>query len=339
MEYCFTQIKNINNICAVLYLKRIIPQLNNLPNSINMKTIFTIILCVISVSVYAQDADTLAAPKKDTTYWKKSFRGALNFNQAAFSQNWSGGGINSVGFNSTLYYKANYKKGRNSWNNELDFAFGFVNNAGQGNRKSMDRIFIDTKYGYKVSKSWDVALSLNFQSQFANGYKYEEDQQGDEQEILISRFMAPGYITSALGIEFHPKDYFKIRVSPFSPRVTIVNDKELYLTVPNNYGVEIGKTSRWEWLAMQIMADFDKDLTETINLKMRYQLFANYEQFRTDEMDQRFEVAITTKITKYINVKLSGMLLYDKDQDGDIQSNQGMGVGFIYTFKNYKEDK
>ena len=31
---------------------------------------------------------------------------------------------------------------------------------------------------------------------------------GVEQEILISDFLAPAYITSAWGVEYHPVDYF-----------------------------------------------------------------------------------------------------------------------------------
>src|SRR3970040_845737 len=85
--------------------------------------------------------------KPDTTSnWRKHLTIGLNLNQASFSSNWKAGGVNSVGFNGLFNYKANYKKDRNSWDNEIDLAYGFVNNEGQGNRKTLDRIFLDTKY-------------------------------------------------------------------------------------------------------------------------------------------------------------------------------------------------
>jgi hypothetical protein len=49
--------------------------------------------------------------KPDTlSNWKKKLVFNLNLNQAAFSSNWKGGGINSIGFNSLFNYKANYAK-------------------------------------------------------------------------------------------------------------------------------------------------------------------------------------------------------------------------------------
>ena len=102
-------------------------------------------------------SSNLFAQEKDTTYWKNSFKGSLNFNQAAFSQNWSAGGVNSIGLNALINYKANYLKGKNSWDNEIDMIFGFVNNDGVGYRKSNDRIYLDTKYGYALSSKLKLA--------------------------------------------------------------------------------------------------------------------------------------------------------------------------------------
>ena len=89
--------------------------------------------------------------KLDTlTNWRKAFKAGLNINQATFSGNWKGGGVNSFGFNTFLNFKANYKKDKVSWDNEVDMLYGMVNNEGQGARKTQDRIFIDTKYGHSI---------------------------------------------------------------------------------------------------------------------------------------------------------------------------------------------
>src|SRR5688572_29229056 len=150
--------------------------------------------------------------KPDTlSNWKKKFVFNLNVNQAAFSSNWKGGGVNSLGLNGLINYKANYSKNRDSWDNEISLLYGFVNNEGQGFRKTLDRIFLDTKYGYKLNDNWGLYTSLNFLSQFAKGFKYEKDASGVEQEILISDFLAPGYVTSSWGVEYKPVDYFFIR--------------------------------------------------------------------------------------------------------------------------------
>jgi len=296
-----------------------------------MKKVLTAFCLLTSIYGYAQDADT--------TYWKISFNASIPFNQASFSDNWSGGGINSLGLSSLVNFKANYLKGKHSWDNEIDLTYGFTNNAGQGFRKNNDRIFIDTKYGYSIGENWNLFSSLNVQSQFVKGYKYENDSLDREVEILISDFMAPGYFTASLGFEYTPKPFFKLRLSPFAPRVTVVTDKELYLNVDSNYGVEIGKTARWEWLAFQMIADFDKDLTENLNLKFKYQLYANLETLEFNKIDHRLDAILSAKVAKYFDVKLSGILLYDFDQIDEIQLSQAFGLGFAYTFKNFKEEE
>src|SRR5688572_966717 len=96
----------------------------------------TFILLIIPFFVQAQDSVQL---------WKKKMSFAVNVNQAAFSSNWKAGGVNSFGFNSLYNYKANYKKNHTSWDNDIDLAFGLVNNKGLGYRKTVDRIFLDTK--------------------------------------------------------------------------------------------------------------------------------------------------------------------------------------------------
>lgn len=291
---------------------------------------FLFIFCVLTGSfVYGQE--------KDTTYWRNSFKGAISFNQASFSENWTAGGVNSIGLSGVVNYKANYLKGKNSWDNQIDLQYGFLNNEGTGYRKNNDLIYLDTKYGRSLSPHWNLFGALNMLSQFANGFRYEKDSLDREVALKVSEFMAPAYFTSSWGFEYTPKPYFKLRLSPFAPRLTVVRNKEIYQNVPSNYGVEIGKTARWEWLAFQLLADFDKDLSENLNLKFRYMMYANYESLNIDEIDHRLDAVLTAKVAKYLQVSLTGILVYDYDQDKDIQLSQALGLGFIYAIKNFKD--
>lgn len=300
-----------------------------------MKRNLRILLIILSISC----ASNALAQDKDTTYWKNAFQGGINLNQAAFSSNWSAGGINSIGLNAYLNFKAKYKKGKHSWDNEIDMLYGFVNNEGQGYRKTNDRLFLDTKYGYALNDKWNAIFAMNFLSQFAKGYRYEEDAGGVEQEILISDFLTPGYLTFTWGFEYKPVDYFSLRMSPFAPRFTFVSNEDVLVNVDGRYGVDPDKNVRAEWLAAQIIADFDKDLTENLNLKWRYILFAGYDGFALDEIDHRLDAVLTAKVWKYIDVNLNFIMLYDKDQDDSIQISQALGIGFAYSKKNYKEEK
>lgn len=274
--------------------------------------------------------DSLSQVLSDTTYWTSEFSAGLNFNQAAFSGNWKAGGINSVAFSSIVAGRANYAKERITWDNEIELLFGIVNNQGEGARKSNDRIFLDSKVGYKLTDNWGIYSSLNFLTQFADGYQYNED----ETKTLMSAFMAPAFLTSSIGLEYKPNQEFSLRIGPFSPRFTFVTDQNIYLTVPENYGVPIGQTVRSEWLALQVFATYDKNITETLNLKSRYQLFANYETLEWKTIDHRLDITLTAKITNLVNVTFTSINLYDFDQDSGIQYSQGLALGILYKVGN-----
>jgi len=297
---------------------------------------FRIVLLLVLCSAVQSGAQIV---KPDTaTHWRKSFKSALNLNQASFSSNWKSGGVNSLGFNALLNYKANYKVDRLTWDNEIDLLYGMVNNAGQGYRKTLDRVFIDSKLGYPINKKWGAFGAMNFMTQFAPGYKYTV-KNGVEVASLISSWLAPGFFTTSLGLEYNPVSYFKLRISPIAPRITIVKNSQDYSSVDPvaPYGVVSGETIRYEWLAAQMLAEFNKDVATNINLKFRYLFFANFEQFAFNRFDHRLDLNLTAKVNRFINVSLGSILLYDYDQDASIQLSQAFSLGILYTYRNYEK--
>ncbi len=274
------------------------------------------------------------------TNWKRSFRAGLNLNQANFSSNWKAGGVNSFGFNALLNSKFNYKKGKVSWDNEIDLLYGMVNNAGQGYRKTNDRIFLDTKMGYSFAKKWNAFAAVNALSQFANGYKYSKDANGAEQSALVSESLAPTFITLSLGAEFVASDHFKLRISPVAPRITLLkNNDGRYAAVDpvKPYGVNVGSESRFEKLAFQILSEFNKDIATNMNLKVRYMMFGNYENLDANLIDHRLDLNLVAKVNKYVNASFGGIFLYDYDQDNSPQYSQAISIGLLYSFQNFKE--
>ncbi len=146
---------------------------------------------IVSFPILAQEADT--------TYWRKSFKAGLNFNQASFSEEWTGGGVNSIGLSSYLNYKASYKRDVHSWDNEIDLGYGVVKNQDQNARKALDRMYLDTKYGRQINEKWNLFSSLSFLSQFAIGYSFGEDANGAETRTKISNLFTPAFL-SYLGL-------------------------------------------------------------------------------------------------------------------------------------------
>ena len=260
-------------------------------------------------------------------YWKNKLSIGINLNQAAFSQNWSGVGVNSVALGTLLNYKTEYNKDGKNFTSEVIFQYGKVKNEGSLERKTNDRIFFDNKGALPISKSWSFFGSVSFESQFDLGYSYGKDAQGNETRRLISRFMAPGYLTESVGFEYKPVKFFSVRFGTGTARQTFLVDTSLYINNPKNYGVEAGKRFRNE-LAFQGVANFDKDIMPNLNLKSRYLIFANYEQLTG--IDQRLDVTLTAKVNKLINVTVATTALYDDDFSNKIQYSQALALGIVF---------
>lgn len=291
---------------------------------------FLLLVCLLfALPLRAQDSTRAAA--RDTSYWKGKLTAGANFSQSSFSRNWRAGGINSLALGTLLRATAQYSRRRTEFISEGELLYGVVNNAGQGPRKTNDRIWLDSKLGHKFTDTWSLFTSANFITQFAPGYKYVKDAQGGEEAQFISKFMAPAFITTAWGFEYKPQEYFYLRLSPVAPRITVVYDTTVYRNVPENYGVPIGSRTRYEWLAAQVLANYDRNVTSTLNIKGRYLLFANLQNLTPNQLDHRLDLSFTSKVNKYINVNLTGILLYDRDQDPGVQLSQALAVGLVYT--------
>jgi len=280
------------------------------------------------------------APALDPA-WHQSIKSGLGLNESLLSSNWRGGGVNTIGFNAMFNARANRKVGPHSFDNEADLLFAFSQTKGLGYRKGQDRLYLDTKYGRALTERWDMFLSLNLLTQFAPGYKYETDSVGNALARLTSDFFAPAFITAAYGFEYHPATYFHLRLAPFAPRLTVVNRADRFVATLGDtpYGVRPGHSTRFEVLAAQVLAEFDKNLSANVNFKARYVLFANYEHLNFQEIDHRLDLALTAKVGKYVNVALNGIALYDFDQDHGLQYSQGLTLGVAYAFQNFVDAK
>jgi hypothetical protein len=294
---------------------------------------FKILLPILFFSLQLFAQSEITAINSDTT-WKYFFKAGLNTSQTSFSGNWTGGGVGSIAIGSFLTVKALYEKNKINWRNDLQMQYGIINQDNQDEtRKTVDRFLFDSKLGYDLSKQWDTYLSLSFLTQFAPGYSYNDDNSRNK----ISDFLAPAFLTTSWGFEYTPADFFWLRIGPFSPRITFVQDKNLYLFVPENYGVAIGETVRYEWLAFQAVAELDKDLGENLSINSRYTLFANYETLTPKKIDHFWETIITSQVTRFIDVSLGLNLIYDFDQDDQVQLSQLLAIGLLYKVGTLKE--
>lgn len=265
-------------------------------------------------------------PDYVVSYWHKLVIFNLNLNQAAFTNNWSGGGVNSIAINSNFDFKAEYNKSPLDYTTELNLLYGTSTVNGQGTRKTNDRIFFDNKIATKLSKNWLFFGSLTFESQFSNGYNYPDSVAPQK----ISGFMAPGYLTESVGFEYKPSKFFDLRLGTGTARQTFVLDTTIYHNQADNYGVTPDHTFLNQ-LAFQAVATIDKDIMTNVHLNARYALFVPYGQSLA-YVSHRIDATLTAKVNRLIAVTMTGSFLYDKNTAPQPQATEGLGLGVIYKF-------
>jgi len=273
--------------------------------------------------------------------WRRGGFMAANFNQMQFN-NWAAGGVNAVSVTTLANFFANYKKGKNTWTNSLDVAYGTIKNKGQDLRKNEDKIDFLSNFGHlsHVRNVYYAALA-NFKSQFTPSYTYNDN---NEQSPMISTFMAPAFILASLGIDYKPKPYFSAYISPATGKITIVsiNDNAIKKT----FAVDSNKSTRMEFGAL-VNVQFKKDIMKNTNLMSRLSLFNNYTDVNIPNrknIDVNFENTINARLNKYITASLFLNWIYDNDlaikyDDNDptkegprLQFKEVFGLGFSYKF-------
>jgi len=288
-----------------------------------MKRLLTI-LFLFPFFVFAQDA------VKDSL-WTTSTTATFNFSQVSLT-NWAAGGKSSMSGLFMVNYAANYKKDKLSWDNAFDLRYGFIKEKDDDARKSDDLIDISSKLGYEATGKWNYSGMLAFKSQFAPGYDY-----GVEPKKQISKFMAPGYLTAALGMDYKT-DGLSVLLAPLSGKFTFVNDETL--SNEGAFGVDPGKKSRAE-LGATVKVDYVKEVLKNVTLDTKLGLFSNY-MHNPQNIDVDWKVQFNLKVNDYLSANLITHMIYDDDvkiEDPDtgtsspkLQFMESFGVGLTFKF-------
>jgi hypothetical protein len=276
-----------------------------------------------------------AETKVDSTAnkWKQVMTSGINLNQSSFSDNWKGGGTNTLAIGWFLNHSANVSN--ESWrlNSDLNLQVGFLQNRTQSLRKNIDRIAYEFKAGYRISPKWDFYGSTNFQTQFFNGYDYgKKNKSGVPVDSLISSLFAPAYLTSSMGLEYHPDKSFYTRIGIGSLRQTFVFDQAI--SRAGLYGLEKPGDNIRNQFVFQYLVNVDKDVWENINVKARYSALIDYFRFTlSNSIVHRFDANVTMKVNKYVSTNLQIVLFRDYDQDPDWQFSQILSMGLVYRIE------
>ena len=324
------------------------------------KVFIAISAALLSMGAYAQDAQQAAAdaakameaapeaPAKveKPNLWANSLKTNVTLGQTSLT-NWAAGGDNTVSLAAYVDGNANWKKGDMFWNNRLQLDYGFLWASSKPIlQKNMDRIYLESKWGYKAPSTRYLYFSANydFKSQFTSGYDYKTpasvtDENGEalkgsalrdvwrEARELKSGLLSPAYTNLALGIDFVPNKWFSLNFAPLTGGFVIVTNPELRKTysmklkdtstdemvsAAGDDAVKLGelyKAAKFEFGA-QLKMDAKVNVNDNFAYSTQVVVFANYLDIKhcpRINWDNRFD----WKLAKYFSLTMTTNLIYD----------------------------
>ena len=236
------------------------------------KTFVTLVAALIGFGAFAQITDaqkaaeaaaqTMSAAPETTAKvekpknWTTSLKTQINVGQTGLF-NWAACGDNTVSRAAFIDGNANWKKGDMFWNNRLQLDYGFLWASSKPIlQKNTDRIYLESKWGYKAPSTRHLYFSANFdfKSQFSTGYDYKTPSVPDDDKykdgngnlkpldqlsnkdqvslweaarVMKSDFLAPAYTNLALGLDYVPTKWLSINLAPLTGGFVIVKDAAL----------------------------------------------------------------------------------------------------------------
>lgn len=237
------------------------------------KIIIILALLASSVVLKAQDVQQAAAEAakalveapaeqqkiEKPKYWTESLKTQVNIGQTSLT-NWAAGGDNTISLQGFIDANANWKKKEMFWNNRLQLDYGFLYASSKPIlQKSTDRIYLESKWGYKTDamKNFYFSANYDFKSQFSSGWDYKTpgvlvDENGNDlvggdlrqawrdARVLKSNILSPAYTNLALGIDWKPSKWLSVNIAPVTGGFVIVAKDELR----KKYKMELTKESK-----------------------------------------------------------------------------------------------
>lgn len=282
-----------------------------------MKKLLVLVTVFLSISIIHAQENTDEGPKDG---WTKTGTFTFLLNQSAFD-NWVAGGQSNISGTLGLNYDFNLLKNDWTWDNKLIAAFGITKIKGQNTQKSDDRLEWNSLLGKKASGNWYYSAFLNFKTQFADDL--DSDTEGP------TKFISPAYIQFGPGMLWKKSDNLKVNIAPATSKLVIV-DKDLTLPDEAYFGVEEGKSTRYE-LGAAISGYAKFDIMENVSMENILNLYSNYlEDPQNVDLDYTMNLVMT--INKYLSANLAFQTIYDDNAFEGFQTREVFGLGVNYNF-------
>ena len=263
--------------------------------------------------------------------WKNSGNALFLVNQSSFS-NWTSGGQSSISGTLKIDYNFNYSDNGWDWDTKVISNFGLNKISGSDFlKKTDDRIEINSVLGKKFNNDiigrWSYSSFFNFQTQFAKGYRFGRDANGNPNRTEKSRFFSPATLQLGVGMYWKKSKDLWVNVAPMTGKLILVNRRFTENLNENQtyFGVKKGGNSRFE-LGASIRSYYKSEIFENVTMENRLSLYSDYLD-RPQNIDFDCTFNFIMKVNQYVSTNLIFQFVYDDNEIKRVQVREVLGVG------------
>ena len=263
--------------------------------------------------------------------WKNSGNALFLINQSSFS-NWTSGGQSSVSGTLKIDYNFNYSDNGWDWDTKVISNFGLNKISGSDFlKKTDDRIEINSVLGKKFNNDiigrWSYSSFFNFQTQFAKGYRFGKDANGNPNRTEKSRFFSPATLQLGVGMYWKKSKDLWVNVAPMTGKLILVNRRFTENLSENQtyFGVKKGGNSRFE-LGASVRSYYKSEIFENVTMENRLSLYSDYLD-RPQNIDFDCTFNFIMKVNQYVSTNLIFQFVYDDNEIRRVQVREVLGVG------------
>lgn len=271
---------------------------------------YLLLIAVVLLSLQSYGADTL---------WNAAGMVGVNASQVSFT-NWSQGGENALTW--TLYTKMSAVYNDGSWklSNNLKVAYGRSKIGSAEYRTNDNEFYLENVLSNKLGWAVDPFFSNSVRSTISKGFDYSKSSVNP-----IADFFDPGYITQSLGFAYDKDKSLKTRLG--------IGLQETFTNKYRNYSDDKKTADKVEAFSLESglesVTNSELKFDDNLLFQSMLRLFTRFNSL--DVWDVRWDNTLTAKITKYVNVNLSVLLVYEKAQSPKTQFKEGLQLGFTYS--------
>ena len=249
------------------------------------------------------------------------FEGSFQTSALQF-ENWTAGGDNTFSGLATLYTRHRYKRNKFTHDLTINARYG-INYIDNVSFKNVDELKISEVMSWDIQGSWSYSAAINFRTQFGDGVESRTDQ------TLISAVMSPGFLDVSVGFTYAPSGApFKVTLSPIAGNMITMLDDRLYMQGLN--GVPAGDRV-YSSIGPSINASFDRRFFKGL-FRYRSTLYAFTNL--TSPPTVRWDNWVDVNLSKYLSVKLYGVIYYLQSASPKAQYQYSATLGLSYKFRN-----